>query len=169
MRKSAFLFIAVSTLSIGILGCGSNSEVITTSELQRRDCLTNLRFLGRGMQMYKTDYEQRYPLAYNWSNSLVSYMQNRDVYACPVVNPRRDSYAMVQELAEAADVQVPYPAEQIWFFEADGGRNFVGSYAQLVGTPRHEGSDNYTFADGRVKTIPRSQAASLGWDTLIKH
>lgn len=64
-------------------------------------CLSNMRQMGLGVQMYTQDYDERVPLAatatatgfLNWHNLMDPYVKNTQIWACPSYNgPIRDIY-----------------------------------------------------------------------------
>lgn len=46
-------------------------------------CQSNLRQMGLAFEMYCSDWEDRYPPAYNWKSRLQPYIQTTDINRCP--------------------------------------------------------------------------------------
>lgn len=64
-------------------------------------CLSNMRQMGMGVQMYAQDYDEDLPLAatatdtgfLNWHNLVDPYVKNQQIWICPSANaPIRDIY-----------------------------------------------------------------------------
>ncbi len=46
-------------------------------------CLSNLRQLGNAFLMYGSDYDETFPIQYNWKTNLQPYMKSTQICVCP--------------------------------------------------------------------------------------
>ncbi len=131
---------------------------------RQSSCLSNEKQLALGMLMYAADYDERFPLAENWTDGLYPYIKNNQILVCPSAPDNPCGYAFNSALAGLEQSKLKTPAEQVMLFESDAGRNAAGGKNLLVPEPRHSGGDNFAFCDGHCKWYSRKSSASLRWD-----
>jgi len=120
-------------------------------------CLSNVKNVSLAVQMYLSDYDDVFPPAAAWCDTLLEYVRNEDVYRCPEAEELSCAYAFNAALGEAMYDGLPRAAETILIFESDRGWNAAGGRALLPGEPRHLGGDNYGFADGHARWVGREE------------
>ena len=134
--------------------------------LRRRDggprppasiCLSNVKNVTLAVQMYVSDYDDVFPPAAQWSDTLFEYVRNEDVYRCPEATELPCGYAHNAALGEAMHDDLAHPAKTVVIFESDRGWNGAGGRALLPAEPRHLGGDNYGFADGHAQWVGREE------------
>jgi hypothetical protein len=132
------------------------------------NCLSNVKNVSLAVQMYVSDYGDVFPPAARWSDTLLEYVRNEDVYRCPEAEELSCAYAYNAALGMAKDNDLARAAETIVIFESDRGWNAAGGRALLPAEPRHEGGDNYGLADGHARWVGREEVmsgqAGLRWE-----
>jgi uncharacterized membrane protein len=123
-------------------------------------CLAHMKDLAVATQMYLEDYDNRFPPAAEWCESLKEYARSRtEVFHCPAARNLECAYAynatlsarMYDQLADAARLPVVFESDRGW--EAAGGPELVPP------EPRHFGGDNLGFADGHAAWMSRQRVA----------
>jgi prepilin-type processing-associated H-X9-DG protein len=121
-------------------------------------CLSHLKQLDLGAIMFASDHDQNWPDADKWTDEIMPYIKNEQILRCPAAPGLECAYALNRVMAGRNDADVALPAEIITFFESNlGHRNATGTLADVADPPRHNGGNNYAFADGHVKwsaTVP---------------
>jgi prepilin-type processing-associated H-X9-DG protein len=120
-------------------------------------CLSNVKNLSLAVQMYVSDYDDVFPPAAAWCDTLLEYVRNEDVYRCPEAEELPCAYAFNAALGMAKDNDLARAAETIVIFESDRGWNAAGGRALLPAEPRHLSGDNYGFADGHASWVGREE------------
>jgi hypothetical protein len=128
-------------------------------------CLSNIKNLSLSLQMYLADNADVFPPAAAWCDVFEDYTKNELVFQCPSVEERERDPACDFALNEALDgtrlLHVTDLVGTVAIFESDIGWNAAGDASNLPAASRHLGGDNYGFADGSARWIPR-EALSLG-------
>lgn len=126
-------------------------------------CLSNIRQLGMALMMYASDFDEVLPPAGRWSDGIVPYLKNRNIFVCPNVPNLPCGYAFNRAMASRRLAIVGEPHRTVLLFESDLGWNGSGGPEALTGAPRHDGQDTFAFADGHAKKCSRSEAAQFLW------
>jgi prepilin-type processing-associated H-X9-DG protein len=137
-------------------------------------CLNNVKQLSMAVQMYKTDWDNSYPLAENWNEAIGEYVRPSvaqksssklsGVWVCPAAKSKEPAYALNEMLAGVSEKDVNFPAETVGIYESLPGRNQVGGATLLPSPPRHHGGNSIGFADGHVKSVDAHETGGLVWD-----
>jgi prepilin-type processing-associated H-X9-DG protein len=123
-------------------------------------CLTNLKILGLGMNIYAEEHGGAYPPADKWCDLLVPFISlngSEGAFTCPKAGEGRCHYAMN---ARADTQSAP---DVVLLFESTGGWNQSGGSEML--TTRHlDGKGcNVLFVDGHVEFIKTEEIPRLKW------
>lgn len=131
--------------------------------LRRRDggpppiCLPNVKNISLAVQMYVSDYDNVFPPAAQWCDTLIEYVRNEDVYRCPQAAELSCAYAFNAALGQAMHKGLAHPVRTVVIFESDRGWNAAGGRALLPAEPRHGDGENYGFADGHAAWVGRER------------
>ncbi len=115
-------------------------------------CLSNLKQLALAALMFAADHDNQLPSADKWTDEVIPYVKNEAILKCPAAPELECAYALNRALAGKNHLAIPRLAEEIIFFESNlGKRNATGTVQDLADPPRHQGGNNYAFADGHCK------------------
>ncbi|RYG60982.1 hypothetical protein EON80_24285 [bacterium] len=126
-----------------------------TPYIRQRSCQTHLKELQLGMLQYTQDYDEKFPLARNWTESLDPYVPNKEVFNCPTVKGGKNGYAFNANLAEKNLADLKSMERTVSLYETNvPGANVIGvgkdlDNRHLLGANVSPGS-NFSFADGHV-------------------
>ena len=151
---------------------------------RQTSCLSNLKQLGLGFDMYCQDYDERTPIAFGgdwwdhcWKMSIFPYVKNYQLYQCPSLPLNlppngSGSYGINAYIGEAVSyvslAQVTRPAETFsigenadgdWVIEPNGAYCAVPPWTQpgWVDGHHNEGG-NFAFLDGHAKWLKMTDA-----------
>jgi hypothetical protein len=129
---------------------------------RKTQCLANMKSLALAITMYVEDYN-RSPDPWRWSDQLMEYVVNPDVYRCPQDGELRCAYALNDGIGgtTANSLRTPDAARLVTIFESDRGWNAHGGRELLPAAPRHLDGDNFGFLDGHAKWVKRGDASTL--------
>jgi hypothetical protein len=148
-------------------------------------CLTNIKQMAQGMQMYAQDYDDRFPVASSWMDGAASYAENggtkdKAIFQCPtvkVVQPNDFGYAFNSKLAGKPQSKITAQAvTQLVYDSSKLGRNASDAVTSLPSPARHRtrgmrrnpGRVNIMgYADGHAKAVSEKgrTIAAPGLDT----
>jgi prepilin-type processing-associated H-X9-DG protein len=113
-------------------------------------CLSNLKQLDLGLLMYTADWDDLCPPQGDWEQRLNPYLKNNQLWICPT-SPKEPGYTKNHKLAGVKMQDIRQPAQTLTFWDA--GANVQG-FPPPPGTtsPRHNGFDNFAFADGHANS-----------------
>ena len=133
---------------------------------RKTQCLSNMKNLSMAVQMYGADYD-KFPKADKWVDVLDEYVANRNVFHCPEdKSGARSSYGFNWGLSGKKGSVVKDPAKRVVIYEtAKPGQTPRGGRADVVTPGRHEGGNNYGFADGHAQWLDDAAAKSGGMAT----
>jgi len=183
-RRLAVVALALSGYNLVLLFAASHQHMLpqwsSMSYSKRQGCLQEVEHLAEAVSMYLADNDGTFPPARTWARSLEPCLRARSL------EPWLPSHLRLGSLrcANAPNVSPPYafnsgvagkhrgdlqaPQAVVVFFESDAGGNAVGGPELLPKKPRHMGGDNYGFADGAARWVPRSKAKELQWEPVLK-
>jgi hypothetical protein len=144
-------FFAFGVLFLWFLNAGLK---LKAARINCQDCSENVRILVRAMQMYVAEWDDTFPVASKWSDSVRQYVTPaiQDLYpspnmkyfeysgrpfVCPSAPGVRCGYAFNSELSGVKLSGVSDPQDTIVFFESDAGWNAAGGPDLLPSRPRH--------------------------------
>jgi len=113
-------------------------------------CQSNLKKVALATMQYTRDYDEIYPLARNWSESLYPYCKDKTLFHCPAVP--QHGYSMNQTLAVAAmsrindvdEMPLVFESSVLKPFQCDNGKTFLRE-------PRHNQGIALVYADGHAE------------------
>lgn len=140
------LFISFSVFSTH---SGGNAFSLARSSAKKAACLSNLKQLGLGLNMYIQDYDEKLPPVNQWSDAVYPYVKNKRIYICPSDTNPQCSYSFYDRVVGVKLKQILKPAETPAIFDGPGGWNASSSINSAVS--RHENGFNVTFIDGHAK------------------
>jgi prepilin-type processing-associated H-X9-DG protein len=120
-------------------------------------CLANVKNIALAVQMYLTDYNDVFPPAGTWCDTMEPYVRNPAVYVCPEMRGLPCGYGFNAGLDSLPIRRLVDPEYTIVIFETDVGWNATGQLERLRDPPRHLGGDNFAFADGHGQRVGRRQ------------
>jgi prepilin-type processing-associated H-X9-DG protein len=123
--------------------------------VQQRSCQTRLKELQLGILQYSQDYDEKFPLAKNWTEILSPYVPNKDSFNCPAVKGGKWGYALNSNLAGQPLAELKEVARTVSLYETSvpgpdvfgTGKDIENRHLVYVGD--RPGS-NVAFADGHV-------------------
>lgn len=121
-------------------------------------CVSNLKQLALGHEMYAADYDETAMPAKNWHGKLEPYTKNLGLFRCQkaVRDSGEDSfgYAYNVTLSGVKLPTVDKRGETILFFDASVFTpNAVGG-ADIVAKPsRHGGKNGYAYLNGKARMV----------------
>lgn len=120
-------------------------------------CVRNVKGIALTVQMYLADYNDVFPPAGSWCDTMEPYIRNRAVYVCPEMRGLPCGYAFNAGLDSLPMRRLVDPEYTIVIFETDVGWNATGQLERLRDPPRHLGGDSFGFADGHGQWVGRRQ------------
>jgi prepilin-type processing-associated H-X9-DG protein len=117
-------------------------------------CLANLNRQAAAMMIYGSDFDQRWPRAHAWMDSLLPYVPNQSIFHCPSVAPEAYGYAYDAGSAGRRQPSIPDAATTPLLFDSTRmKRSAVATLKTLPLPVRHERGNSIAFADGHVKAV----------------
>jgi prepilin-type processing-associated H-X9-DG protein len=167
-RNEMMVIIVVSAIAVLVLlGAGLFGTVgleEQTEQSRKAACQSNLKELDLAVLMYCQDFDQRFPMAYNWSDAVYPYVMNQEVYVCPSMPYMPCGYAYNVYLDRLELKKLKRPSNTVVSWDAVGGWNLAGD--ATLADPRHDGGLNLAFSDGHVKWLEQSQLSAYTWGPL---
>ena len=145
---------------------------------RQSSCLSNLKQIGLGLEMYSQDYDECLPDEYRpgcggYVEVIQPYVRNSDIFVCPnQAGQTHVSYGFPEWNIQAAAyfgvisaIDIPSPADVImlaenhnsWYSTRDPAHSSLFPPDGNVAWERHNGGANYLFVDGHVKWLKRMQ------------
>ena len=127
-------------------------------------CADRLKQLDLALLMYAQDYDEHYPPARNWCGALAKYTRSPDIFRCPAASQLEAGFGLNKLLAGKTMSEIASPSGLTSLFETNAGkRNFAGDAADLAKPPRHDGGNNFAFADGHVRWYEPDAVQASFW------
>jgi prepilin-type processing-associated H-X9-DG protein len=113
--------------------------------------------------MWLADHDDRFPTTERWVDELMPYLRNEDVLKCPDDDSgARSSYALNKAVIGKRLTDVEDPAGLVVFYEtAHPGENPVGGPDDVVSPARHDGGNNFGYADGHAMWVGEGREVSF--------
>lgn len=109
------------------------------------------------MQMYTSDFDDHYPLAYSWYSATFPYRKTNDL-GCPVVraiHPGQTGYAYDSRLHGLPAKKVVKPEAQPMIYDSTSlAADSSDPYTSLPIPGRHDGTNSVGYADGHMHAVP---------------
>ncbi len=120
-------------------------------------CMSNLKQLSVGMMIYASDYDDYLPKSVNWSDVVMPYIKNLEVFKCPTISNRDKKLYGISFMSSCLGINLPQveePAKQYMLFDSDDlKKNSIGNESKLPKPGRHNGNNHVSFLDAHVKAI----------------
>ena len=124
---------------------------------RQSSCLSNLKQVSLAMVMYASDYDDRFPRDTDWETATYPYVRNMAIFSCPEC-PNEQGYSHNPRLHAVETKTLQQPAQTLAWWDA--GAQVPGLTAPAGTTSqRHNGGDNFAYADGHVKWSTTAAAA----------
>lgn len=139
---------------------------------RQTSCLSNVKQIGLGFQMYKQDYDETWPAMFwsgttsrwepypgLWGGEVAPYIKNTQIFLCPSKSDATCSYAYNVYLDRRKDAAITTPANMvtisdgIWdgWYGIDGITMVPFNQANCRIYPAHNEGANFGFTDGHAK------------------
>jgi prepilin-type processing-associated H-X9-DG protein len=159
-RKWDVLGVMVALLVGGALFAWN--RVVLQPKRHRVVCQQNLKQIGLAVLQYSRNYDEKLPMAANWSDALLPYIRPGGEsgaasyvaqFSCPQRADRLYGYSYHQRLERKSFAVFDKPERIVMFFDSDVGRRSAADNGQsLANPPRHPGLTNIIcYLDGHVK------------------
>lgn len=124
------------------------------SSAQSATCESNVKQISLGLIQYTQDYDEVLPpSAAAYKDVLAPYVKDEAVYHCPADEGEEVTYSLNANLQGVPLANLAHPEAVVAVYEGkDQKLDF-----------RHDGKAVVGFADGRVKTVTKDEAAGLQW------
>lgn len=161
-KRTKSLLATGSLVFFAFAGSAIMAPVLASSRTVhgRSTCLYNLKRLGIAAQMYSDDWDDRLPVAKNWSAALDLYDPGVGLTRCPLAKTPF-SYAMNSGVSSKKLGDFHDPSHTVLFFEADAGGPSASGGSEWLSS-RHGGAF-VAFADGIVRLIRPQRRNELRW------
>jgi hypothetical protein len=167
IRKSRLkgLRCAIGTVIISgvlIIGIVASVFLIVRPIIRRITCGMNLEGLGKALQIYSWDFDNKYPTPNKWCDLLIEYAEvTPKSFVCPSARDGRSAYAI------NSSCEPNSPPDVVLVFETKGGWNQFGGPELLV-SKRHKGNGScILFNDTYVRFVGKKQVSQLKWKLQV--
>jgi len=126
-------------------------------------CLTRMVRLSAGLRAYLHEHDNTFPPADQWQDALGRYLASDKSLSCPESKHGTGGCAFNASLGGIGIEALQDPRDTVAFFETDAALTTASGPELLPGEPRHDGRDNYVFADGHVQRLPRKKNPDGSW------
>ena len=125
-------------------------------------CISNLRSLGTAMEIYMTDFDDRFPPGDRWEDLLSKYLgANNESLNCPLAQTRY-GYAMNRNMALMPADKIEDPESIILLFEVESSiPNPCGASESEVF--RHNETCNVFLVTGLARRTTKAGMLKLKW------
>jgi len=114
-------------------------------------CRSNLKRLCLAFIMWAVDHNGALPAAEKWSGDLKFYLGSPGILKCPAAPELECGYAYNTQVAGKKLDDIENPAATILMFESTTGKLNAADALKSIPKPgRHNGGNNFGFADGHV-------------------
>lgn len=127
------------------------------------NCMNHMKQLDLAVRIYSSDNNAQFPPAAKWCEAIQTSIGSPTVFQCPSHPDLRCGYAYNRNLDEKKEGEIN--PQTVLFVESQNGWDAAGG-PEVLSAHKHSsrGGINVAFADGSVRTVPRSQLSSLRWE-----
>ncbi len=129
----------------------------TSAGSNRTSCLSNMKQLGLGAIMYANDYDDHFPRAQTWGDSISLYVKNQKLFNEPTLKDETNGYAFNSTLGGKKVSEKSAPNRPLIFESSHLIWNAADPLLTLCLPPRHGTRNNFVFADGHAKAMRLDQ------------
>ena len=125
-------------------------------------CKSNITRLAEMLSEYRSDNDGRFPNPEKWCDILLEQAKDESLFACPLAEGARCSYALNKHVVEAgADLS----ASMVLLFESEPGWNQVGGPELMITPHETRGGErgNVIFVGGRSRSVSEENVEELNW------
>jgi hypothetical protein len=122
-------------------------------DLPKTTCLSNLKLLSTGAMIYSGDFDDRFPLAAKWMDSIHVYVKDDANFHCDKAPPGEYGYAYNPDAAGSLSTAPDTNTNPLVYDSAAKGRSAVATIASLPNPPRHGDVDNVAYADSHANRV----------------
>lgn len=126
-------------------------------------CLSNIKMLSVGMQMYANENDMMMPLRNNWKTAIEEYVKSNKAFICPTVSTDKPCYAFNTSLGAVNSSGIDTPDKTVMLFESIPGINQCGGKELLPIPLRHSGH-SIAFVDGHARGVDPREIDSYIWN-----
>jgi prepilin-type processing-associated H-X9-DG protein len=124
---------------------------VQRSKARQSTCQANLKQIGLGTLQYVRDYDEKYPLAHNWSTVLLPYTKSTVLFQCPERGALIQGYAFHRSAGGTNMAAFANPAKMVLYFDSMASVKNSSDTGVSVAHFRHPRGTNIAYADGHVK------------------
>lgn len=179
MHRTANRTCAVTLGALGtvILGAWQIQAQQTPPASPESVCLSRIQQLGRALQMYQQDHDERFPPADAWSDALAPLLpkpvaavtmtsaQTASPFDCPLVGAGEGGYSMNWKLSKRQANEVDAPSTTVSIYETNvprpnaayDGRDLIFRHTTNDAAGKSESGGNFAFADGHAGWLSAAQ------------
>jgi prepilin-type processing-associated H-X9-DG protein len=117
--------------------------------------ISNLKQLALGVLLYAQDHAERFPASDRWMDEILPYTKSRALFHDPSdQSGHAASYAFNRALSGATLASVSAPATTVLIFDSTLGTWNASDTGQSLPHPdRHNGGNDFAYADGHVRKV----------------
>ena len=160
-RRLALLGIIIPIVAV-VAFFRSKTPAEESQVLPSSQCKSNITRLAEMLSEYRSDNDGRFPNPEKWCDILLEQAKDESLFACPLAEGARCSYALNKYAVEAgADLS----ASMVLLFESEPGWNQVAG-PELMITPhvsRGGSRGNVFFVGGRARSVSEDGFEELNW------
>ena len=131
--------------------------------VKRTWCLSNIKMLSVGMQMYMGENDMLMPDRNNWQTAIEQYIKSNKTFICPAVKTDKPCYAFNSSLSAVNTSNIDAPEDVVMQFESIPGVNQCGGRELLPIPVRHSGH-SIAFVDGHARGVDPRKIDSYIWN-----
>lgn len=145
---------AATLVVLGVIGVVAYPLFVRPRETRHGSCISNMKQLGTGMQIYLGDYDDWLP-PHGWNNEVYPYTKNTMITTCPQVADRglKNGYAMNWEVMGRLSTKLDASKTPL-FFEIDVFAPDVIASVNARSKSRHAKGSSICYLDSQAKYVP---------------
>lgn len=162
LLRGYILSIAGMLMSVLAFDCAMRATSSVRPEARIRQCGIDMMEIGKALQVYSSEYDNRYPTADKWCDLLVEHTDiGKTVFRlAPKQERERNSF----EYAINPNCEPNSPSGTVLLFETKWGWNKFGGPEILSIENHYRKGCNILFNDGHAEFIKPKQLGQLKWE-----
>lgn len=126
-------------------------------------CDVNTRHLTQAMSAYSNDYNDKFPPAATWCDSIKTYVKQQDSFNDPARIGGGYGYGFNSALGGLSHADLTDPSRTVEIFESDGGWNASGGPEAMISQKRHRMGFMIGYTNGSVTLVDSMSVQNLNW------